>query len=68
MEPVGVDAMALDAIRFSDKELRRVFGESARKRAETTFAEDPIIDLYESLYERVLASPKSSVEISAHPR
>ena len=70
LEPVGdVDAMALDAIRLlKDKELRRVFGESARKRAETTFAEDPIIDLYEALYERVLSSPKSSMEISAHPR
>ena len=69
LEPAGdVDAMALDAIRLlKDKDLRRKFGESARKRAETTFAEDPIIDLYESLYERVLSIPKSSVEISAHP-
>lgn len=70
LEPVGdVDAMALDAIRLlKDKDLRRMFGESARKRAETTFAEDPIIDLYEALYERVLSKPKSSVEIGAHPR
>ena len=69
LEPAGdVDAMALDAIRLlKDKDLRRKFGESARKRAETTFAEDPIIDLYESLYERVLSIPKSSMEISAHP-
>ena len=41
---------------------------SARTRALTTFAEDPIVDLYEALYERVLATPKSSVEISANPR
>ena len=70
LEPVGdVDAMALDVIRLlKDTHLRRQFGESARKRAETTFAEDPIIDLYEALYERVLSKAKSSVEISANPR
>ena len=63
LEPVGdVDAMAQAALRLlKDPELRRAFGDSARERALSTFAEAPIIDRYEELYERVLSNKKSSM-------
>lgn len=67
LEPVGdVDAMALDALRLlKDAGMRRAFGISARERALSAFAEDPIIDRYEAIYERVLSTPKSSVAFGA---
>ncbi|HJW72037.1 MAG TPA: N-acetyl-alpha-D-glucosaminyl L-malate synthase BshA [Geothrix sp.] len=56
LEPVGdVDAMAADALTLlGDEDLRRTMGRSARERALTTFAEGPVVDQYEALYQRVL--------------
>jgi N-acetyl-alpha-D-glucosaminyl L-malate synthase BshA len=56
--PLGdVEAMTQACLKLlKDPELRQAFGESARTRALTTFAEGPIVDQYEALYERVLAS------------
>jgi len=56
LEPVGdVEAMAEDVLTLlRDEPLRRRFGEAARDRALTTFAEGPIIDRYEALYEQVV--------------
>jgi glycosyltransferase involved in cell wall biosynthesis len=49
--------MADRALRLlKDPALRRRMGESARERALTTFAEDPIVDQYEAVYRRVLGS------------
>ncbi len=67
LEPLGdVDAMAASALRIlQDPDLRRRMGESAQARALTTFAEGPIVDQYEALYERVLHQEKSSVDLGA---
>ncbi len=70
LEPVGdVQAMAEDALTLlRDAALRKRLGESARKRALDTFAEEPVIDQYEAIYERVLAPSKSSLDLGANPR
>jgi N-acetyl-alpha-D-glucosaminyl L-malate synthase BshA len=70
LEPLGdVKAMAARAIEIlSDEPRRRAFGESARQRALGAFAEDPIVDLYESVYERVLSVPKSTLDLGAPAR
>lgn len=70
LEPMGdTDAMAADALELlKDCGLRRSMGAAARERALTTFAEGPVIDQYEALYEKVLARPKSSVDLGAETR
>jgi len=67
LEPLGdVAAMAQDALTLlRDCELRKKMGKSAQERALTTFDEGPVIDLYESVYERVLAPAKSIVDLQA---
>lgn len=56
LEPMGdVDAMAADAIKLlRDEGLRQAMGHTARERALGTFAEGPVVDQYEALYQRVL--------------
>jgi len=70
LEPVGdVEAMAEDVLTLlRDRNLRKAFGESAQARALTTFAEDPIIDQYEALYERVLSPQKTTVDLGSGAR
>jgi L-malate glycosyltransferase len=70
LEPVGdVEAMTEDVLTLlRDRNLRRAFGESAQTRALTTFAQDPIIDQYEAVYERVLAPVKTSVDLGSPAR
>ena len=67
LEPLGdVDAMARDAMTLlQDEDLRKRMGISAQQRALTTFAEGPIIDQYEALYEKTLSGSKSSVDLGA---
>lgn len=67
LEPLGdVDAMARDAMTLlQDEALRKRMGISAQQRALTTFAEGPIIDQYEALYEKTLSGSKSSVDLGA---
>lgn len=70
LEPLGdVAAMAEDVLTLlRDPRLRRTLGESAQERALTTFAEGPVIDQYEALYEQALQGSKTSVDLGAHPR
>jgi len=70
LEPLGdVEAMAQDVLRMlRDPALRARLGASAKARALDTFAEGPIIDQYEALYERTLAPPKTTVDMAANPR
>ncbi len=70
LEPLGdVDAMADDVLTLlRDCRLRRTMGESAQERALTTFAEGPIIDQYEALYEQALYGSKTSVDLGAGSR
>ncbi len=70
LEPLGdVDAMAEDALTLlRDPVLRRKMGLSAQTRALETFEEKPIVDQYEQVYERVLATPKSTVDFGAGSR
>jgi N-acetyl-alpha-D-glucosaminyl L-malate synthase BshA len=65
LEALGdVEAMAQDALTLlRDPVLRLKMGLSARERALTTFEEGPIVDQYEAVYERVLAKPKSIVDL-----
>ena len=67
LEPLGdVEAMARDALALlRDCGLRKRMGQAAQQRALTTFDEDPVIDLYEAVYERVLAPAKSIVDLGA---
>ena len=67
LEPLGdVAAMAQDCLTLlRDCELRKKMGLSAQERALTTFDEGPVIDLYEAVYERVLAPAKSIVDLQA---
>jgi N-acetyl-alpha-D-glucosaminyl L-malate synthase BshA len=67
LEPLGdVDAMAARALELlSDGSKRGSFGESARTRALTTFAEGPIVDMYEALYEQVLGRARKAVDLGA---
>ena len=53
------------ARRQRDPALRQKMGLSAQTRALETFEEKPIIDQYEALYERVLARPKTTVDLAA---
>jgi hypothetical protein len=58
--------MAQDAVTLlRDAPLRKKMGLSAQERALTTFDEGPVIDLYESVYERVLAPAKSIVDLQS---
>jgi glycosyltransferase involved in cell wall biosynthesis len=70
LEPQGdVEAMAAHALALlRDPDLRLRMGQAARDRALTTFAEAPVIDQYEAVYERVLQQPKPFVDISAQAR
>jgi N-acetyl-alpha-D-glucosaminyl L-malate synthase BshA len=70
LEPMGdVQAMARDALALlSDCELRKRMGQAARERALTTFEEGPVIDLYEAVYQRVLAPAKSTLDLGAASR
>jgi N-acetyl-alpha-D-glucosaminyl L-malate synthase BshA len=67
LEPLGdVEAMARDVLALlRDGGLRKRMGKDAQQRALTTFEEGPVIDLYESVYERVLAPAKSIVDLGA---
>ena len=67
LEPLGdVASMAQDALTLlRDPELRKRMGQAAQTRALTTFDEGPVIDLYEAVYERVLAPAKSIVDLQA---
>jgi len=70
LEPLGdIDAMADDVLTLlRDRNLRHTFGQSAQARALSTFAQDPIIDQYEALYERVLTPPKTTVDLGTPSR
>ncbi|HTL98890.1 MAG TPA: N-acetyl-alpha-D-glucosaminyl L-malate synthase BshA [Holophagaceae bacterium] len=65
LRPMGdVDAMAEAALRvIREPGLRNRMGESARKHALGDFAEDPVVDQYEALYEKVLNGTKRSVAV-----
>jgi len=67
LETLGdVEAMAQDALTLlRDCSLRKRMGIAAQKRALSTFAEGPVIDQYEAVYERVLASSKSIVDLQS---
>lgn len=67
LEPLGdVDAMAEDVLTLlRDRGLRETMGLSAQTRALTTFAEAPIIDQYEALYDQALTGSKTSVDLGA---
>lgn len=67
LEPLGdVEAMAQDVLTLlRDCGLRKQLGQSAQKRALTTFDEGPVVDQYEAVYERVLAPAKSIVDLRA---
>jgi glycosyltransferase involved in cell wall biosynthesis len=69
LEPLGdVAAMAEDALTLlRDRNLRKTMGESAQERALSTFAEGPVIDQYEALYEKALGGSKTSVDLGAGP-
>lgn len=58
LEPLGdVDAMAVRVLELlRNPELRKTFGENARKRALETFTPESAIQQYEALYEKVLGS------------
>ena len=70
LEPLGdVARMAEDALTLlRDPALRLRMGLSAQERALTTFAEAPIVDQYEAVYERVLFKPKSTVDLHSQTR
>jgi N-acetyl-alpha-D-glucosaminyl L-malate synthase BshA len=70
LEPMGdTDAMAEDALTLlRDRNLRRTMGAAAQERALTTFAEAPVIDQYEALYEQALSGSKTTVDLGAGPR
>ncbi len=67
LEPLGdIDAMAADVLTlFKNRALKKIMGKSAQVRAMSTFAEGPIIDQYEALYERVLAKEKTIVDLGS---
>ncbi len=67
LEPLGdTDAMAEDALTLlRDPSLRKTMGAAAQERALTTFAEGPVIDQYEALYEKALSQPKTTVDFGA---
>ncbi len=59
LRPVGdVAGMAAAALRLlGDEDLRRRFGEEARRQAVTRFSQDTIVGRYRSLYEKVTGLP-----------
>ena len=63
--PMGdVDAMAEAALRIlRDPAAHARMGESARAHALGDFAEDPVVDQYEALYEKVLNGQTRSVAV-----
>lgn len=67
LEPLGdVEAMAQDTLTLlRDADLRRCMGESAKIRALDAFAQGPVIDQYEAIYERVLSPAKTTVDLGA---
>jgi len=70
LEPLGdVDAMAADVLALlQDRALRQRLGDSARDRALTTFEEGPVIDQYEAVYERALATAKTMLDLGSRGR
>ena len=62
----AMTARSLDLLK--DPARRQAFGDAARTRALDTFAEGPIVDLYEDLYERVLAPAKTTLDLGAPAR
>lgn len=65
LRPMGdVDAMAEAALRIlKEPGLRTRMGESARTHSLGDFAEDPVVDQYEALYEQVLSGARRSVAV-----
>ncbi len=65
LRPLGdVDAMAEAALSvLKDPAARTRMGESARKHALGDFAEDPVVDQYEALYDKVLSGERKSVAV-----
>jgi N-acetyl-alpha-D-glucosaminyl L-malate synthase BshA len=65
LRPMGdVDGMAEAAIRIlKEPGLRKRMGESARNHSLGDFAEDPVVDQYEALYEQVLNGERRSVAV-----
>ncbi len=63
--PMGdVDAMAAAALRIlQEPGARARMGDNARKHALGDFAEDPVVDRYEAMYERVLKGTKKSMAV-----
>jgi L-malate glycosyltransferase len=59
MRPVGdVEGMTAAALRLlGDEDLRRRFGEEARRQAVERFSQDAVVGRYRSLYERVTGLP-----------
>jgi N-acetyl-alpha-D-glucosaminyl L-malate synthase BshA len=70
LEPMGdTEAMAKDVVTLlRDRNLRTAMGTSAQERALGTFAEGPIIDQYEALYEQALSPAKSTLDLGAGSR
>jgi L-malate glycosyltransferase len=70
LEPMGdIETMAEDALTLlRDRNLCKTMGAAAQERALTTFAESPIIDQYEALYEQALSGTKTSVDFGAGSR
>ena len=52
-------------IGLRDADLRRRMGKSAKSHALDAFAQGPIIDQYEAIYERVLSPAKTTVDLGA---
>lgn len=59
LRPVGdVEGMTAAALRLlGDEDLRRQFGEAARRQAVERFSQDAVVGRYRSLYERVTGLP-----------
>jgi N-acetyl-alpha-D-glucosaminyl L-malate synthase BshA len=59
LRPVGdVAGMAAAALRLlGDEDLRRRFGEEARRQAVTRFSQDAVVGRYRALYEKVTGLP-----------
>ena len=65
LRPLGdVEAMAQAAVTIlKDPALHARMSASARKHALGDFAEDPVVDRYEALYEKVLSGQRKSVAV-----
>lgn len=66
LAPMGdIEALTQAALLIlKDGVLRRNMGEAARTRALTTFAEGPVVDLYEAVYKRVLRGVGATVPVA----